>query len=514
MAAQVDGRGILLDRAVDGPVDLRVAGHRVWSFTAVRDGIRSGRGIFVPLPPALAGALDGNAEVEVVPHLGGAPLFAGIVRFGSSSTPLQLVDASGARLSLDRAGRLRPGVDGYDDEARRVLVEAAHRAVADLADQCGLRVYLCYGALLGAARSGRMVDHDAGIELAFLARRDHPFDVIRECRAAERAMAGLGWHVVRRSAASFRIWVRLPDGRRAGIDVLGSFHLGDQFHLAGSLRAPLPRTAVFPFGEIALEGHCFPAPADVRGFLDLTYGHTWRTPDPAFRFDHPAQNVRRTAHWFRGTRSRLQHWQRFYRGRHLSVPTEPSLFARWAADWMDPGDGVVELGSGTGRDAIWFTQQGHPTVGSDYCGVARSVAREASAQAGVAVDFRDVNVESLRSVLVGAARIAHEPGRRHVYARGLIDALAPTGRSGLWRFCAIAGRHGGLTFLEFRTRRSRRKRTFFDPHPRTYARPEEIVAEIERYGGRVLDQQVGRGLAPLGSEDPVICRLVVSWRKS
>ena len=47
MASQVDGEGIRLDRPVDGPLDVLIGGHRVWSFTTARDGLRSGSGVFV-----------------------------------------------------------------------------------------------------------------------------------------------------------------------------------------------------------------------------------------------------------------------------------------------------------------------------------------------------------------------------------------------------------------------------------------------------------------------------------
>lgn len=513
MAAQIDGKGIRLDRPVEGPLDVRIGGHRVWSFSAARDGIRSGTGVFVSWPPALLRVLDGHGDVEVVPHNGGEAVFTGTVRFGTSTDPLLLVDDLGHPLSLDKGGRLQRTFGDYAGDARSELVGAAQRVLADLVEVCGLDAYLCYGGLLGAARSGHMIGHDSDLDLAFLSKYTHPFDIIAECRQAERTMRERGWHVVRMSAANFKIWVPLPSGKRAGVDVFGSFHVNGSFHITGSLRGELDRSAIVPFGEIELDGATFPAPADVPRFLEFTYGPGWRTPDPAFHFDHPPANVRRMSHWFRGARNRLPYWQAFYKGPHQAVPAGPSPFAQWAAERMEPDDRIFELGSGTGRDAIWFTEQGHLVTGSDYCGVARTVATAASAEAGIGTGYRNVNVESLHSALVGATRVAHESVPRHLYARGLIDAIAPSGRVGLWRFCSIAGRRGGLTFLEFRTDANKGRRTVFGDHQRTFAKPAEIVAEIERHGGRVVEEQVGRGLAPLGSEDPVTCRLVVSWRK-
>jgi hypothetical protein len=513
VATHIDGKGIRLSRPYDGPLDVLIAGHRVWSFSTSRDAVKAGSGLFVAWPRPLAALLEGRADVALVPHNGGDPLFSGPIRFGRSSAPLQLVDDLGHPLSLDKGGRLQRTFDDFADDSRVELIAAAHRVLVDLNEKCDLDAYLCYGGLLGAARSGRMIGHDSDLDLAFLSRYTHPFDIIQESRAAERRMAALGWKVVRMSAANFKIWVPLPSGKRAGVDVFGSFHVDGHFHITGSLRGELDRAAIVPFGEIDLEGVAFPAPADVARFLAFTYGPGWQVPDPAFHFDHPPANVRRMSQWFRGTRNRLPHWQEFYKGPHRRVPTTPSKFALWAQERMDPDSPVVELGAGTGRDAVWFAQRGHPMLASDYCSGARAATTAATRDAEVRTTYRPINLESLHSSLVAATRIAHEPRPRHIYARGLIDALAPTGRLGLWRFCAIAGRRGGLTFLEFRARGSRFVPTFFGRHQRTYAAPDRIVAEIERHGGTVVERLEGRGLAPLGHENPIICRLVVSWKR-
>lgn len=513
MATQIDAKGIRLSREYDGPLDVLIGGHRVWSFTTGRDAVRSGRGLFVAWPGPLAGRLQGRAEVEVVPHNGGAPVFSGSIRFGGSDTTLRLVDDLGNPLSLDKGGRLQRTFDDFSEESRAELVDAAHRVLVDLTEECGLDAYLCYGGLLGAARTGRMIGHDSDLDLAFLSRYTHPFDIIQESRRAEHTMASLGWEVASLSAANFKIWVPLPSGKRAGVDVFGSFHVGDHFHITGSLRGRLDRSAIVPFGTIDLEGVSFPAPADVPRFLEFTYGPGWRVPDPAFHFDHPPANARRMAQWFRGTRNRLPHWQQFYKGRHRQVPRTPSSFAQWAHEKMAPGSPVIDLGAGTGRDAAWFAQQGHPTMAADFCPGARVAIAEAARDAGATVPYCRVNLESLHSSLVAAARIVREPEPRSIYARGVVDGIEPSGRMGLWRFCAIAGRRGGLTFLEFRTPTSRDEPAAFGVHPRTYADPSDIVAEIERNGGTLVERVVGRGLAPLGDEDPEICRLVVSWKR-
>ena len=497
MGVHIDERGIRitgsLGGAVDDPLDLRLDGHRVWSFRPRRDGFKLGRSLLVPWPDALAPVLDGRAEVDVVDHHSRASLFSGTFLFGDSDDPLALTDEDGHPLAVDKAGQLQRSLEVDDRPTRGDLLSAAGEVLADLRDRCDLDVFLCHGGLLGSAREGRLVGHD--VDLAFYSAYRHPFDVIRETRAAERTMTRLGWQVVRTSAASFKIWVLLPDGKRAAIDVLAGFHVGTTFHLAGSLSGPLDRRYLLPLREIELEGVCFPVPANRPKFLDFTYGPGWEVPDPTFRFEHPAPGLRKMAQWFRGTRAGLAFWQSVYRGVH-ELSSEPSWFAEWVDARIPPRSHLVELGAGSGRDTVWFTEQGHHTIGSDYCGAARAEGNQIARDEGVPVTFTSINLESLHSVLTSAARIAREPSVRHVYARNLVDVLTPSGRAGLWRFCAIVGRRGGRTFLELAHENA----------------PTDLLAEIERYGGRVVEKVVRRGLAA-GKQDPVTCRLVLTWEK-
>jgi len=516
----VDDRGIHLPRSIDVPgdvpLDVRFGAHRVWSFTTGHDGKPSANGIAVAWPAGLKARLDGVAQVTVVPHASGEPLFADEVSFGTSTAPLDLVDDAGHPLSLDKGGRLQRTFDRMDDGAVSELIEASHKVLVDLTDTCGLDAYLSYGCLLGAVRDGKMIGHDSDVDLAWLSRHTHPFDIVRESRAAESTMRDLGWQVVRMSAANFKVWVPLSTGKRAGVDVFGSFHVGDHFHITGSLRGTLPRSSIMPFGSIVLEGVEFPAPKDVEEFLAYTYGPGWRVPDPAFHFVHPEEHTRIMSGWWRGSRTRLHHWQTFYSSPDADrVPPEPSAFAPWVAGRIEPGSRVIELGSGTGRDAFWLADQGFVVTGSDYCGAARKNAQASTdrrkATGKKPVRFRPINLEAPYNLLTRGARFAHEPGSKHVYARLLIDALTPQARPGLWRFCSMVGRSGGHTFLEFRTDANRGDATFFGPHARTRARPDVVAAEIEAYGGRILERVEGRGLAPLGAENPVVCRMEVSW---
>ena len=222
--------------------------------------------------------------------------------------------------------------------------------------------YLMYGCLLGAVRDGHMIGHDSDADVAYLSAHTHPFDIIRECTAAIRTMKALGWKVVKMSGANFKVWVPLPDGRRCGIDVFGSFHVGERFYVTGSLTGTLDRSALLPFGTVTLEGREITAPARPEEVLAFTYGPNWRVPDPAFHFDHDPVDVRRMDAWFRAPRRRLRFWHDFYKSPDAArVPKEPSPFAPWAQQRLDGAAAGATPRSSTSAPAPAATRRTSPS---------------------------------------------------------------------------------------------------------------------------------------------------------
>lgn len=511
----VTSEGVSVTSDLVEPVDVLFDGERVWSFNPARDAAaHDGGALIAPWPRALMPFLDGVTEATLQTHAQGEVLFCEEVSLGRSDERILVRDDKGNPLAVDKGGRLQRTFSRTEDSAREYIMDAVEKVLHDLREECGLEAYLAYGCLLGAVRTGHMIGHDSDADLAYLSRYTHPFDIIRESRRASRKMRSLGWQIVRMSGADFKVWVRLPDGRRCGVDVFGSFYIGDKFHIMASKRGDLDRSAILPLGSVTLEGREIAAPADPEAFLAYTYGPSWRVPDPAFKFGHDQADKERMAAWWRGPRKRLRHWHEFYRSPLAEqVDTEPSLFAHWVAEQVEADSTIVDVGAGNGRDAVWFAERGHTVIALDYCGGANALARRLARQKQATLTIRDVNLYDLRSTLLVGAGLAHQPGTRHVYARGLLDALAAEGRQSLWRLASMSQRNGGLTFLEFRTKRSAKEPTHFPEHKRTYLNPRRVIREIVEHGGTVVRSETGRDLAPLHDENPHICRIIVRWNQ-
>jgi SAM-dependent methyltransferase len=440
--------------------------------------------------------------------------FEAPVSFRGNVDALELRDPQGHPLAVDSAGHLTRVFSETADDARREIAEGTARAIADLRDRVGIDAHVSYGCLLGAVRTGQMIGHDSDSDLAYLSRHTHPADVVRESFRMERELRQLGWKVVRMSGADLKLFLPLSDGRVVHVDVFGAFHVGDTFYQLGGRSGQLPREALTPASSVVLEGVVLAAPADPERVLEFLYGPTWRVPDPAFKPVDPWPGLRRIDGWMRGVRTHVIGWNEIYRYRRREIPRRPTTFAKWAHERMPSATKVVDLGTGTGRDAAWFGRRGHEVVAVDFSGAALRNIRQRLLRQGVErPDVRVLPLNDLRAALLLGAELAREPEPPTLYARGLVGCLDEDARSNLWRVCSMSLRRGGSLFLEYAaTRRGVRGATPARLVKRMNTR--RLEQEITASGGRVVHREAGPGHDLFDKPDPWVVRLEVQWAPS
>ncbi len=306
----------------------------------------------------------------------------------------------------------------------------------------------------------------------------------------------------------------MPGGGIVGCDVFTGFFLGEELFMMPNVRAEIPLSSLLPLSTVELEGRTVQAPADPPQLLEATYGEGWRVPDPSFTYQTPRNTRRLLGGLMRGERRHTAYWQEFYGLRGDAVPQEPSSFARWVVEQesqMSPKSGsaapeLVDIGSGTGRDSVWFASQGFSTLGFDFSRAGVAYAQEQANRLGVAADFRHLNLYDLRHVLVTGATLARNNRVDFVYARFLVHAMEDGGRLNLWRLSrsALLGRRGRL-FLEFRTEATEHE---FGEHFRKFVQPDVVAGELGEYGFTIEHLENRHGLAVHRDEDPRVCRIV------
>ncbi|GEB15691.1 methyltransferase domain-containing protein [Pimelobacter simplex] len=505
MTVAVSDDGLLVPPG-ESPLVVEIDGHYVWSLTPVRDGAPAAGGVLVPWPGVLRPYLSGRGRVRVTDPTGSAVLYDDEVGLGAGSGELAVVDRAGHRLSVDKVGHLARSFADTDEQVREEILAGTRRAIDDLREHAGVAAYLNYGALLGAVREGRMLAHDSDTDLCYLSEHTSPADIVAESYRITRAMRAQGWRLLRMSGGDVKLLLPLSDGRVCHIDVFAAFHVNGTFFQLGNRSGDLPRSAIEPFSTIELHGHEFPVPRDPEAMLAFLYGPQWRTPDPSFRYADPPAGVRRLDGWLRGFRTEMGRWTELYNGpRRSAVPAGPSSFAEWVAPQLGDGRAVLDVGTGTGRDALWFARQGRRTGAVDFSRGSLGVVRRRAKRRGLEVEVDQLILGELRSTLAHGTRLARDP--HDLYARHLVGCLDTAALDQLWLLSRMALRpSGGRLFLELAAG---------EPGPSdglVRRVPVDVVrAGIEASGGVVEHLTVGPGDDMFDLPDPAVCRIRAAW---
>jgi hypothetical protein len=514
VAARIDDTGVLVRTGADQPLVLSLDGRYLWSFTPARDGRAHRGGVLVEWPPVLRPYLDGHARIRVAEASGERVLLDDEVHLGSGADRIEVVDARGLPLAVDKVGHLCRAFASTDDEVRDEILAGTQRALSDLTEGCGVDAYLNYGALLGAVRDGAMIAHDSDTDVCYLSHQSSPAEVILESYRIERTMRDRGWKLLRMSGGDIKLLLPLSNGRQCHIDVFVAFRVAGTFYQLGNRSGRLPDSAILPLSTIDLHGFTFPAPARPEEMLEFVYGPAWRVPDPSFKYADPVAGIRRLDGWLRGFRTEMGRWTEFYRGPEARrIPRGGSTFARWVGAQLPPGAPVADLGSGSGRDAVRFARRGHPVAAYDFCRTTRTRLARTARRRDLAVEVRLLILNELRSALVAGAELAREG--RHLYARQLLGCLDDAARANLWTLARMAARGGGRLHLEFSAVTDDAQAT--DPAPAGLVRrldPSDVRREIEARGGTVLYEELGPGVDMLDDYDPSVCRMRVTWPRS
>ncbi|GAA1969089.1 hypothetical protein GCM10009798_32120 [Nocardioides panacihumi] len=504
ITAEITAEGIWLAEPPSEPVMVHFDGRYLWSFTPARDGQPRADGSFVPWPGNLVRFLDGVVRIRLQDVDGEHVWWDAEHQFGTSTERVAVVDKEGVPLSVDKVGHLGRSFLETPEEVKQELLQATLEVLTVLREQCDADAYLCYGALLGAVRNGKMIGHDSDVDVCYYSHRTTPVDIILESYRIERIVRAQGWTVTRMSGADIKVVRKLSNGAKCHIDIFGAFTIGGTFYQLGNRSGDFDAAAhLLPLGTVMLEGVEFPAPKHPEAMLSFVYGPHWRVPDPSFVHRDNPFGVIRLNGWLRGFRDDLPLWNDVYDQRAGQVQREPSDFARWVGEQLAPGDKVADLGAGTGRDTRWFAEQGHDVRAVDFS--RRSFARTRRID-GVRSDQTMFN--ELRRVLILGTRLARDP--HHLYARELLGCLDEAARANLFKLGSMSLRRGGSMFLEF----SATLAGALPPDPgHLVARldPDRVAAEVAASGGRIDYRETAEGVDMFDAPDPAVCRMRITW---
>jgi Methyltransferase domain len=205
-----------------------------------------------------------------------------------------------------------------------------------------------------------------------------------------------------------------------------------------------------------------------------------------------------------------RYWEEFYGTSADRVPVEPSPFARWVAKREATPGPLVDVGTGTGRDALWFARKGFTVFGCDYSQHGVEYASAHAREAGLSAQFSQVDVYDVERMTSYARDLCVDAHPTAVYARFFVHALEDDGRRNLWTLSSeILGHHSGRVYLEFRTKPTKHE---FGEHYRKFVAPATVEAELVDHGFQIESSEERHGLAVHKNEDPLVARIVARCR--
>jgi hypothetical protein len=495
-------------------LDVLVDGRRVWSFSTKRAQEEPGRGRgwrSVAWPEPIRTRLDGVATLELRSSTDATMLAREECTFGSGTGRVALVDGKGRPIAVHKWGRAQQPFDAMPREDVEAYLDFVEQVMEVLRDDCGVESFIAFGALLGAVRSGRLIGHDVDIDIGYFSEARYPVDAIRESFTIERALHGHGWRVIRDNAGFIQVFTKAVGGVWRNLDIFTCFAGADgNLYQVNDVTTAGTRDDVLPLDQLEVEGRPMPVPRNCELFLRAAYGPSWRVPDPTFSYGFNYER-RRMRGWTGGLREERFRWREHYDKAGVELAAQRSDFAAQVrAQLRDTGvDEVVEVGFGTGTDALFFAESGLRVLGLEILPRLVSHATSEAAERELPAEFALLSLNSLRDVLSTGARVARRPGRRAVYARHVLDELVEGSQDGFWRFCSMVLRGGGRAYVEFTVSGRLASKPYNDrePHPIT---PRRALAAAQRYGAREISQQTVPSTSK-GARTTKTCRMTLEW---
>lgn len=507
MTITLDDHGMRLPADLNGSYDLYFDEQYVWSFTP-GPGDETDTGYHVRWPVAMKFWLNGSATVTL--REGDKVLYEDDVTLGEGEGRISFVDDKGIPVMIDKWGLLQRPFSGRGAAVVEQMIDITEEIIAVLDRELGIKAWLAFGSLLGAAREGKVIGHDSDVDLAYLSHQDTIVGMNREMFEITRVLRRAGMRVLNKSGSFVTVLFTAPDGAVGSIDVYSTFHLDGLLYETATVRAPVPPSAIEPLSTLEFEGRELPTPADPDAMLEVSYGPNWRVPDPSFQHTPPPSTTRRFDGWFGSLMHQRREWERWVRTAKTEAGDGPTPFGAWALESLPEAAVVVDIGAGVGRDTLEAARRGARAFGIDFARGAFVQARRIKREENLDAVFTLVNLYDYRDAVTRAAEIAHVAGgRRVVLAGGVLDSLEPEGHDAFYTMLRMILGRGGTAYIEFAHDLSRYEWKPGTGGHRREVSPGEVRHRVERIGGHIdLTTTVPPSRATQGQART---RLVVRW---
>ena len=205
--------------------------------------------------------------------------------------------------------------------------------------------------------------------------------------------------------------------------------------------------------------------------------------------------------------ARENYWNQFYgaRAKTLAVPSQFALFV--LGETADDCS-IVDIGCGTGRDALYFSSQGRKVVGVDASVAGVEHCARTAADNGLDATFLASVVDS-PSLADEIKRASGSDGPNCVYARFFIHAINDEEEQDFLTLASHLCKDGDLLAVEFRTLRDAQLAKETGAHYRRYVNPLTFIHRAISHGFASDYFVEGFGYAKYKNDDAHVARCML-----
>ena len=199
----------------------------------------------------------------------------------------------------------------------------------------------------------------------------------------------------------------------------------------------------------------------------------------------------------------IHHWDEYYQ--KDNAPSFPSPFAEYVANKLNTQQDILEIGCGNGRDAKYFSSEGHHVTGLDrsreaielcknlyfsepiefFFGTITDIAKTNKKKYDLIYSRFVIHAMSLNEeleMLTMSYRLLNEDGQFFIECRSINDPLSEAGE------------------ILSHTER-------IEGHYRRFIILKEFIQRLVQVGFEVVEAIENIGLAQFGEEDPMVIRV-------
>lgn len=400
---------------------------------------------------------------------------------------------------FNKYGRLRLSMRS-DDGYQGWCIETYYLLRDEIKQAIACDSFAIYGTMLGAVREGDFIGHDNDFDMVYVSKHSDPDAVKAEFVSLCRHLIEAGYWLKPKKTHT---WIRRRETKQKMDIFFGWFDDEERFHLSyGYHGKPVSREGFDQRTPYMLAGRRLLLPVASPAILEQTFGNGWKSPDPGFKHQSPSRRINKAYFIDSASLSEL-YWKQFYRDNNV---TDGSPFAKFVAGRLPPKCTIIEIGCGTGRDAIFFAEHGHAVFGADR---AKEGVERASAAAGerkLQACFQVVDASNRQEIEAFVSSVPLS-GQVVLYMRFFLHSIPLEVQELI--FDEVSRLPGGfLLALEFRTDKDALQPKVYGEHYRRYIKPSGVIESLERRGFKIDFEEQGTGMSPFGEEDPHLSRIL------